>query len=80
MSCRPRGPEPSPRPLGSTGFERSFDPVSVTRRVPEACEPGVVHLDVSLDEAVRRDAELDSGTARAVPADEVFAAARARLR
>ncbi|MCZ7663800.1 MAG: addiction module protein [Thermoleophilia bacterium] len=33
-----------------------------------------------LEEAVRREAELDSGTARAVPADEVFAAARARLR
>jgi Putative addiction module component len=33
-----------------------------------------------LEEAVRRDAELDSGTARAVPADEVFAVARARLR
>jgi len=33
-----------------------------------------------LEEAVRRDAELDSGAARAIPADEVFAAARARLR
>ncbi len=33
-----------------------------------------------LEEAVRRDAELDSGAAQAVPADEVFAAARARLR
>ena len=33
-----------------------------------------------LDEAVRRDAEGDNGTARLIPADEVFAAARARLR
>lgn len=33
-----------------------------------------------LEEAVRRDAELDSGAARSTPADEVFAAARARLR
>ncbi len=33
-----------------------------------------------IDEAVRREAELDSGTARAIPAAEVFAAARARLR
>ena len=33
-----------------------------------------------LEEAMRRDAALDSGAARAVPADEVFAAARARLR
>ncbi len=33
-----------------------------------------------IEEAVRRDAELDSGAARAIPADEVFAAARARLR
>ena len=33
-----------------------------------------------LEEAVRREAELDSGTARSIPADEVFAAARARLR
>jgi hypothetical protein len=33
-----------------------------------------------LEEAIRRDAELDNGAAQAVPADEVFAAARARLR
>jgi hypothetical protein len=33
-----------------------------------------------IDEALRRDAELDAGTARSIPADEVFAAARARLR
>jgi hypothetical protein len=33
-----------------------------------------------LEEAVRRDAELDSGAARSIPADVVFAAARARLR
>jgi hypothetical protein len=33
-----------------------------------------------LEEAVRRDAELDSGAARSISADEVFAAARARLR
>lgn len=33
-----------------------------------------------IEEALRRDAELDSGAARAIPADEVFAAARARLR
>ena len=31
-----------------------------------------------LDEAVRRDEELDSGTARAHPADEVLNRARAR--
>jgi putative addiction module component (TIGR02574 family) len=31
-----------------------------------------------IDEAIRRDVELDSGTARAYPADEVFARARAR--
>lgn len=33
-----------------------------------------------VEEALRRDAELDSGLARTIPADEVFAAARARLR
>ena len=31
-----------------------------------------------LDEAVRRDEELDSGAARAYPADEVLGRARAR--
>jgi hypothetical protein len=31
-----------------------------------------------LDEAIRRDEELDSGTARAFPADDVLARARAR--
>jgi hypothetical protein len=31
-----------------------------------------------IDEAIRRDEELDSGVARAYPADEVFARARAR--
>jgi putative addiction module component (TIGR02574 family) len=34
---------------------------------------------VWVEEAMRRDAALDSGAARAIPADEVFAAARARL-
>ena len=33
-----------------------------------------------LEEAERRDAALDNGTARAIPADEVFSSARARLR
>ena len=33
-----------------------------------------------LEEAARRDAELDLGTARLQPADEVLARARARLR
>ena len=33
-----------------------------------------------LEEALRRDAALDNGTAREIPADEVFSAARARLR
>jgi len=33
-----------------------------------------------LEDAMRRDAALDSGAARAVLADEVFAAARARMR
>lgn len=33
-----------------------------------------------LEEALRRDAALDNGTARATPADEVFSAARVRLR
>jgi len=33
-----------------------------------------------LEEAMRRDVTLDGGAVRAVPADEVFAAARARLR
>lgn len=33
-----------------------------------------------VEEALRRDAEIDAGTARCIPADEVFAAARARLR
>jgi hypothetical protein len=32
-----------------------------------------------LDEAVRRDDEIDQGTARLQPADEVLARARARL-
>ena len=31
-----------------------------------------------IEEAIRRDEELDSGTARAYPADEVLARARAR--
>ncbi|MBZ0160072.1 addiction module protein [Candidatus Methylomirabilis sp.] len=31
-----------------------------------------------IDEAIRRDEELDSGAARAYPADEVLARARAR--
>lgn len=30
-----------------------------------------------LDEAIRRDEDLDSGTAKSFPADEVFARARA---
>jgi len=33
-----------------------------------------------LDEAIRRDEELDSGAARAYPADEVLDRARARQR
>lgn len=33
-----------------------------------------------VEEALRRDAELDAGLARTIPADEVFTAARARLR
>lgn len=33
-----------------------------------------------VDEAMRRDKELDSGAARAYPADEVMARARARKR
>jgi hypothetical protein len=32
-----------------------------------------------LEEAERRDAALDADTARAIPADEVFSSARARL-
>ena len=32
-----------------------------------------------LEEAMRRDAALDSGTAGIIPANEVFSAARARL-
>ena len=32
-----------------------------------------------IEEAMRRDAALDNGTARAIPAGEVFAAARTRL-
>ena len=32
-----------------------------------------------LEEAERRDAALDNGSARAIPADEVFSSARARL-
>ena len=32
-----------------------------------------------LEDAGRRDAALDDGTARAIPADEVFSFARARL-
>jgi len=32
-----------------------------------------------LEEAGRRDAALDDGTARAIPAEEVFSSARARL-
>jgi hypothetical protein len=31
-----------------------------------------------IDEAIRRDEELDTGAARAYPADEVLARARAR--
>jgi hypothetical protein len=33
-----------------------------------------------LEEALRRDEALDNGTARAIPANEVFSSARARLR
>jgi hypothetical protein len=44
----------------------------------ELSEPEVERM--WLEEAMRRDAALDSGAARAVPAGEVFAAARARLR
>jgi hypothetical protein len=33
-----------------------------------------------LDEALRRNAEIDAGTARTIPADEAIAQARARLR
>ena len=33
-----------------------------------------------LEEALRRDAELDAGTARSIPADKVFRDARARLK
>lgn len=40
-------------------------------------ESEVEHL--WLEEAMRRDAALDNGTARTIPADEVFSAARARL-
>jgi putative addiction module component (TIGR02574 family) len=32
-----------------------------------------------IEEAMRRDAALDSGDAQGIPADEVFSAARARL-
>ncbi len=32
-----------------------------------------------LEEAERRDAALDNGAARGIPADEVFSSARARL-
>ncbi len=32
-----------------------------------------------IEEAVRRDTALDNGTARSIPAGEVFSAARARL-
>ena len=33
-----------------------------------------------LDEALRRNAEIEAGTARTIPADEAIARARARLR
>jgi putative addiction module component (TIGR02574 family) len=33
-----------------------------------------------LEEAERRHAEIDAGSAKTIPADEVFAQARARLR
>jgi hypothetical protein len=41
-------------------------------------EPEIERLWI--EEAMRRDAELDSGTARSIPADQVFADARARLK
>jgi len=41
-------------------------------------EPEIEHL--WLKEASRRDAELDAGTAKLIPADQVFAEARARLK
>lgn len=44
----------------------------------ELTESEIEHLWV--EEAMRRDAELDNGSVRSIPADEVFAAARARLR
>jgi Putative addiction module component len=44
----------------------------------ELSEPEVERM--WLEEAMRRDAALDSGAARGVPANEVFSAARARLR
>ncbi|MDO8987239.1 MAG: addiction module protein [Coriobacteriia bacterium] len=33
-----------------------------------------------LEEASRRDAEIDAGTAKLIPGDQVFAEARARLK
>jgi putative addiction module component (TIGR02574 family) len=41
-------------------------------------EPEIEHL--WLEEASRRDAELDAGTAKLIPGDQVFAEARARLK
>ena len=41
-------------------------------------EPEFAHL--WLEEASRRDAEIDAGTAKLIPGDQVFAEARARLK
>jgi len=41
-------------------------------------EPEIEQLWI--EEAMRREAELDAGTARSIPADQVFADARARLK
>ncbi|NTU72434.1 MAG: addiction module protein [Coriobacteriia bacterium] len=41
-------------------------------------EPEIAHL--WLEEASRRDAEIDAGTAKLIPGDQVFAEARARLK
>ena len=41
-------------------------------------EPEIAHL--WLEEASRRDAEIDAGTAKLIPGEQVFAEARARLK
>jgi hypothetical protein len=58
--------------------ERADLASDLLRSLDTLSEAEIEHL--WLEEASRRDAEIDAGTARLIPGDEVIADARARLR